>query len=77
MAAVISWVEADTDNNRYDAETERAGGLSALNNWENLARQCDQLIEAGAVVVPSRELVRRLRAAGLRLSPAERRARTS
>ena len=46
MAAVISWVEADTDNNRYDAETERAGGLSALNNWENLARQCDQLIEA-------------------------------
>ena len=33
-----------------------------------------QLIDAGAVVVESRELVRRLRAAGLRLSPAERRA---
>jgi hypothetical protein len=35
-----------------------------------------QLVEAGAVPTPSRELVRRLRAAGLRLSPAERRART-
>jgi hypothetical protein len=36
----------------------------------------DDLIDAGAVLVESRELVRRLRAAGLRLSPAERRART-
>lgn len=34
----------------------------------------EQLIAAGAVVVESRELVRRLRAAGLRLTPAERRA---
>ena len=33
----------------------------------------DELIAAGAVVVESRELVRRLRAAGLRLTPAERR----
>ena len=31
----------------------------------------------GAVEVESRELVRRLRAAGLRLSPAQRRATTS
>ncbi len=35
-----------------------------------------ELIEAGAVQVESRELVRRLRAAGLRLSPAERRVRS-
>lgn len=35
-----------------------------------------ELIAAGATVVESRELVRRLRAAGLRLSPAQRRART-
>ena len=35
-----------------------------------------QLIAAGATAVESRELVRRLRAAGLRLTPAERRART-
>ncbi len=35
----------------------------------------DDLIAAGAQVVESRELVRRLRSAGLRLSPAERRAR--
>lgn len=34
------------------------------------------LITAGAVEVESRELVRRLRAAGLRLSPAQRRAAT-
>ena len=37
----------------------------------------DELIGAGAVVVESRELVVRLRAAGLRLTPAERRRRTS
>ena len=34
------------------------------------------MIEAGAVEVESRELLRRLRDAGLRLSPSERRART-
>lgn len=33
-----------------------------------------ELIAAGAVVVESRVLVRRLRAAGLRLTPSERRA---
>ncbi len=33
------------------------------------------LVDAGAIEVESRELVRRLRGAGLRLSPAERRAR--
>jgi hypothetical protein len=36
-----------------------------------------RLVEAGAECVESRELLRRLRAAGLRLSPAERRARTA
>ncbi len=36
-----------------------------------------QMIDGGATVVESRELVRRLRAAGLRLSPAARRARRS
>ena len=33
-----------------------------------------QMVDLGAVPTPSRELVRRLRAAGLRLSPAQRRA---
>ena len=33
------------------------------------------VVAAGALEVESRELVRRLRAAGLRLSPAQRRAR--
>ncbi|MFK8026151.1 MAG: DUF4031 domain-containing protein [Ilumatobacter sp.] len=37
----------------------------------------EQMIDAGAEVVDSRDLVRRLRAAGLRLSPSERRARTA
>ena len=35
----------------------------------------EELVSAGAEQVESRDLVRRLRAAGLRLSPAERRAR--
>ena len=34
----------------------------------------DEVIAAGATAVPSRELVRRLRAAGLRITPAQRRA---
>ena len=34
------------------------------------------MVAAGAALTPSRELVRRLRSAGLRLSPAERRARS-
>lgn len=34
----------------------------------------DEMVARGAVPTPSRELVRRLRAAGLRLSPAQRRA---
>jgi len=34
----------------------------------------NEMMEAGAVAVGSRELLRRLRAAGLRLTPAERRA---
>jgi hypothetical protein len=36
-----------------------------------------EVVAAGAVEVDSRELVRRLRSAGLRLTPAERRARTA
>jgi hypothetical protein len=35
----------------------------------------DDLVAAGARLTPSRELLRRLRAGGLRLSPVERRAR--
>jgi hypothetical protein len=34
----------------------------------------DSMIEAGATVVESRELLRRLKAAGLRLTPTQRRA---
>lgn len=34
----------------------------------------DEMVALGAVPTPSRELVRRLRAAGLRLTPGQRRA---
>lgn len=34
----------------------------------------DEMVARGAVPTPSRELVRRLRAAGLRLTPGQRRA---
>lgn len=34
----------------------------------------DEMVNLGAQPTPSRELVRRLRAAGLRMSPAQRRA---
>jgi hypothetical protein len=37
----------------------------------------DAMVLAGAVEVESRELLRRLRAGGLRLTPAQRRARTA
>ncbi|MFT6764865.1 MAG: hypothetical protein ACJAXA_003542 [Candidatus Aldehydirespiratoraceae bacterium] len=37
----------------------------------------EAMIDAGAVEVESRELLRRLRGAGLRLSPTERRTRTA
>lgn len=37
----------------------------------------DALISAGATAVESRELIRRLKSAGLRLSPAQRRASTT
>lgn len=37
----------------------------------------DDVVAAGAEEVSSRELLRRLRAAGLRLTPAERRVRQS
>ena len=35
----------------------------------------DDMVAAGATLTSSRDLLRRLRAAGLRLSPADRRAR--
>lgn len=37
----------------------------------------DDLIAAGAIAVESRELIRRLKAVGLRMSPSQRRAFTS
>ena len=45
ISALISWIEPDSDNNS-GSDLDRAGGLSALSNWESLARQCDRLIES-------------------------------
>ena len=44
-------------------------------HYDGPEEYCADLVAAGATPTPSRELVRRLRAGGLRLSPAERRAR--
>lgn len=69
-----------------DASLEELHGFAAAVGIPERAFQGDHydipeehreaVVEAGAVEVPSRELVRRLRAAGLRLTPAARRART-
>ena len=51
--------------------------LAVLNEGKDIPEEYrDGVIAAGALVVESRELVRRLKAAGLRLTPAARRAVT-
>ncbi|ANJ26987.1 DUF4031 domain-containing protein [Agromyces aureus] len=56
-----------------------AAGLPArafdLDHYDVPVERYDDLVAAGAVPVPPRELVRRLAASGLRVLPRERRAR--
>ena len=61
FAAANGIPERGFQGDHYDVPEEYRGGL----------------IAAGAVEVTSVELVRRLRAAGLRLTPAERRGRSA
>ena len=66
----------------YDELIEFADGIGIPrrgfqgDHYDIPERYRGEMIAAGAVVVESRELVRRLRQAGLRLSPNQRRARS-
>ena len=75
-----SHLVSDVSYDELHAFTERAGiprrGFQG-DHYDVPEEFRDELLAAGAELVESRELVRRLRAAGLRLSPAERRARTA
>ncbi len=46
-----------------------------LDHYDVPVERYEELVEAGAEPVPPRELVRRLAASGLRVTPRERRAR--
>jgi protein-L-isoaspartate O-methyltransferase len=48
-----------------------------LDHYDVPVERYDELVAAGAVPVSPRELVRRLAASGLRVTPRERRARSS
>ena len=83
-AAVWSWrgrrwahLVSDTSLEELHAFAERLGvdpRLFAGDHYDVTAEWREQAIALGAVAVDSRELVRRLRAGGLRLTPAQRRA---
>ena len=83
-AAVWSWrgrrwahLVSDTSLEELHAFAERLGVDPRLfegDHYDVTAEWREQAIALGAVAVDSRELVRRLRAGGLRLTPAQRRA---
>ncbi len=71
-----SHVVSDTSFEELHAFAERVGiprrGFHG-DHYDAPSEFYDELVAAGAVPTPSREVVRRLRAAGLRLTPAARR----
>ena len=72
-----SHVVSDTDLDELHAFAERVGMPRRAfhgDHYDAPAEFYDELVAAGAVPTSSREMVRRLKAAGLRLSPAARRA---
>jgi hypothetical protein len=73
-----SHLVSDVSYDELHAFTERAGisrrGFQG-DHYDVPEEYFDELVAAGAQVTSSRELLRRLRAGGLRLSPVERRAR--
>jgi hypothetical protein len=73
-----SHLVSDVSYDELHAFAERAGiprrGFQG-DHYDVPEEHFDDLVAAGAHVTPSRELLRRLRAGGLRLSPVERRAR--
>ena len=75
-----SHLVSDVSYHELHAFAERAGiprrGFQG-DHYDVPEEYFDDLVVAGASLTSSRELLRRLRAAGLRLSPAERRSRNS
>jgi Protein of unknown function (DUF4031) len=73
-----SHLVSDVSYDELHAFAERAGiprrGFQG-DHYDVPEEHFDELIVAGATLTSSRELLRRLRGAGLRLSPTERRAR--
>lgn len=76
---VWSHLVSDTSIEELVAFAERTGipprGFD-LDHYDVPRERYDELVAAGAEAVPARELVRRLRASGLRVTPRERRARS-
>lgn len=72
-----SHLVSDVSYDELHAFAERAGmprrGFHG-DHYDVPEEHFDELVEAGAVVTSSRDLLRRLRAGGLRLTPAQRRA---
>lgn len=72
-----SHLVSDVSYDELHAFAERAGmprrGFHG-DHYDVPEEHFDELVEAGAVVMSSRDLLRRLRAGGLRLTPAQRRA---
>lgn len=73
---VWSHLVSDTSIEELVAFAER-NGIPArgfdLDHYDVPAERYDELVAAGAEPVPARELVKRLRASGLRVTPRERR----
>jgi hypothetical protein len=73
-----SHLVSDTSYDELHAFAERAGiprrGFHG-DHYDVPEEHVAELVNAGAALTPSRDLLRRMRAGGLRLSPAERRAR--
>ena len=76
---VWSHLVSDTSIEELVAFAERMGiptrGFD-LDHYDVPQERYDELVAAGAVAVPARELVRRLRASGLRVTPRERHGRS-
>ena len=74
---VWSHLVSDSSIEELTAFAERAGiprrGFD-LDHYDVPAERYDELVAAGAEPVPPRELVRRLAASGLRVTPRERRS---
>ncbi len=68
--------ESAEELRRFGAAMDLDPRLYQGDHYDITAEMRDEAIARGAVAIESRELVRRLRASGLRLTPEQRRARS-